>query len=665
MRHIVLTCLSVLVVFSMSTAQQDVPTFLPEDRQIITPDNIDELKPIGELGDGLLYDTMLLDDGTLVVVTSRGVRLYENGNLNAQPRWINYQPNPFGTRYATFQNAETTLIGDQLTVSNDLGAVQVDLVSGETQRAADDITPISIVSSDGRLFASSDMNTQLITVTDISSDATIAEIAIDGITSQVVFNDDASGLFVIGRFNDEAQSNVQLWDISTNARLATFSALELPQQAYVAENRLFLALRDQTAILDATTLEQIDMINADVTGIVGDAYLLLVENEETRLIDIILQDIASGQEVTRIASAMCTIGNYRLHYAEATNTLYAATIGVAGGIVRAWNIDDASPELIGELVNFRNPAVELAFSNDGTSLYVVYNSSNPFCSSVQTGDNVSRYDMTSGTLAERLPFSPDMLTVSVATNANDDVVVGGLGTTGWQFGDDVTRIETETGFVSSVAITDSGALYGYVDNNIIELNRTGDIVRTVATDVRGIFSTPGWGTAIIAEDNLLMYVGADNTAFVEDAISGETLHTVTPERPIKGLVYDAESDLLGVHVGENEFDSETLHEVQFYRVGNTLEPISTAEVYTLMHMIDLSPGGAILGTTIPNADVSADSLAVGETAVHFYDTASGERIGGLDDFNLIYPIAFSPDGTYLVLSGGSGNLIIYGITGTE
>ncbi len=624
MHRFMLMCVCVLAAAVTSTVaaqQSNEESFLPEDRQVITPETVPDLKPIGQLGPGLLYDGMFLDDGTLAVITSRGLYLYPEGDLNDKPELIEYDPNPFAERYPTRQRAQISRDGDVITVSNSFGTVQVNLVTDGSQLvdAATSPEQDTITSPDGSLQAINNPMDAIITLVDTATDETLAQLEL-------------------------------------GERVLTDSIFFSPMG-----DQLVIAGQDETQIYDTTTAEQVATVQGTVLAVTADAYVLLAEQEEGSAIDVVLQDVASGDVNTRIPNVLCGTDSARVMYSAQAETLYLLNSSVASGTLRAWDISREEPQLAGEVPNFRTFSTEFAFSPDGNSLYVAYNSLFPGCSGEIVGEGVVRYDMTTGRAVERLNFSPEFSPVSVATNANGDVLAGGLSALALQRN---TVFSTYTadgwGFVNSVALADDGTQYAHRERNIVQLDGP-DVIRIFAEDVGGGNAfTSGWGNAVRVYGDLFFYISDANTVTIHDRASDTTLDTLTFERQVNSVEYDPDGQILAVHTGFGRVE-EMLNEVFLFRVGETVEGLAVAEVNTAMHAMDLSPGGALLAVTHTGGDIAAGSLDIGESFVHFYDTSTGQRVGGLSEEIVQLPIAFSPDGTYLIVTGGGGNLLLYGV----
>jgi hypothetical protein len=506
----------------------------------------------------LLLEALLLNDGTLLVVTTRGVYLYPDGDLNATPRHIDYDPNPVAADYSSFMNAPVLVSGNVVMVGLRQGVVAVDLTTGTTSLM--DTMPVV----------------------------------------------------------DQGPAWVSPVDLPEDAELQ-----------FVTDTRVM-------------TLEP--------------------ANDAPRLRDIVLRNARNGREVARIPEVTCDrYGEDDLLLSADETMLYHVRTGAMGGVIRAWSLNGNRPTPAGEVVGFRNFATGMDFSADGASLYVAYSSGFPACGGPLTGDSVIRYDMTTGTAAEVLTFPSVLTPVSVATNANEDLIVGGFGRMALRLDGVVSGVEGQSGLVASVALADDGTAYAYMDRSIVQFGVGEDVARTLATDVSsGSLIVPGRGQAMVVTDDVLAYVSPTDTVTVVDRTTDTEIVTLTFDRPVNGVLYDDESRLLGVHYGNGSFEG-VLNKVTFYRLGDTVEEVATAEVNPGMQAQGLTPGGAVLAVTNIGGDLAYDSIDIGESLIHFYDTATGERIGGFLEERIQYPLAISPDGTLLVVMGGGGDLLVYAI----
>ncbi|MFW5709720.1 MAG: WD40 repeat domain-containing protein [Chloroflexota bacterium] len=455
------------------------------------------------------------------------------------------------------------------------------------------------------------------------------------------------------------------------ARYASFEAARIS----MAGDVIVILTMDGSLAVDTATGQIVpppddaETVDGEATPeiVTGTRRVVLETNEETNRVDIVVRDSAGGDELARIPNVACTLrrNGASLLYHQADETLYVVSKPGLGGTIRAWDFSGESPELIGEVLDFRNSINDVTFSPDGSTLYMAQGSQNPICNGSATGDSVAQYDMMTGQLTGYLPLDGDYMPHAVAINSDGDMLVGGLRVVAYRPGDaeGFTVAPVESPFNTSTVIADDGTPYAYVNGSIVQLNASGAVEQVFAEDLRSDIRIPGWGRGIAVTDDLLIYMGLDNTVLIRDRATNTLRQTLTFDRQVNGIVYDAASGLLGVHTGNGRLEG-TLNTVEFFRIasqGEGVEPVGTADIHTANRSLNLSPGGALLATTHTAGDASLGSLDIGPSLVHFYDTATGERLGGFSDFYVQYPVRFSPDGTYLVISGGGGNLLVYAL----
>lgn len=138
------------------------PSPLPPNLQPITADNVGGVQLIGGLGKGLLIDLHVRESGDVVVVTTRGAAIYPGGDLNADPQFLPYDPNPFDARLARFASpSDSVLDGDRLFVD----ALVLDLATGETTINTQPLPTPTGPADTSITLSQEDINTRLITVT--------------------------------------------------------------------------------------------------------------------------------------------------------------------------------------------------------------------------------------------------------------------------------------------------------------------------------------------------------------------------------------------------------------------------------------------------------------------------------------------------------------------
>ncbi|MCS6834885.1 MAG: hypothetical protein NZ750_02570 [Anaerolineae bacterium] len=655
-----------------SSAQQDRPSISPED--------VTRLEVIGQVGMGRLIGIHFDARGDLLAVTTRGAWRFPQGDLNAQPVLLPFNPNPFADgslslRDDTFHSryGDGTVNVWALDARNDPRVLTLDLDSGATQIVDRPLSLLWLRSSDGRIGLDGPILGQVngpYTITlkrqgDSDLRLPIIDQRTRGVVQGATFSADGQRLYVVGLlphsfYASETQAiYLQAWDTRNGALIG---ALELfdearRQQARLETlgGRLFVSLdRLGTLVVDEASLKPLSSsISGDLLAIV-DGDRALVALHEQGNITLQLVNVSTGQ----VLASQSNVGGFAPPYSllqilpspDAQSVYVARRVFSVGGVVFQIDVDTLQTRAawaeFGRMpLYFAGEGV--AFSADGRILYTISDAElkNPSIVKHPSGlYRIHRYDLAEGTSLPAWDMPLEALPVGIVRLADDTLAVAqSRALTFFRDGQQIAQVSGDESWFflapGHLAASPSAPyVASFTDPQTIQV--WDDAGQLIARLSDAGFMTEG-GRGLAWDGSTLIYGARDQHIVGRDIPSGRTVFSFRRDDPfLRSIHVSSEGRLLLIVTTDTNFQARA----SVYSLSDaTPRLLSQFPVAFDLRASQLSPDGRLLALAAVDGDVALGMLPLSKPLL-LYNTSSGALLGGYD----AHYVAFSPDGRLLL-----------------
>ncbi|NDJ75296.1 MAG: hypothetical protein GYB65_03475 [Chloroflexi bacterium] len=659
MKHLMLVCVvSLVLVSSTGVFAQGGDGYPP-----ITPENVADLELVDILGKGPLIDVQVIDDGaTLAALSTGGITLYDTAAIYAPPRYIRFEENYFGPGRGAigiapeaavlYRDGQATVFAWEQPYAPTT-RIEVDLATG-TQT----VTQLSrrgavAFSEDGRWMvayspfgAAREMAMTVDVIDTLSGESyTLIEPVEEAALVDLGFVADDSLLVTVALYPDPAEvRTIEVWDLATGElvnEMTSPSYRVLVGGTYVLER---LGLDGGFVLRDAVTLEQVavpDQFAEEPVAAVG-PYLVLAGRVPMADEQLVFWDVAAGAEAFRIPrrESVCT-QQFPIDFAIGEDTIYAYE---STSIVAIRLDPDRSTGWVqAQFGNYGANVTDMEFV--GSQLLVSQSDNRIFTCDYRV-HGVATFDLESGDLVDWLPTSS--LVTQLAVSPSGALALYGPSAVE-QYAPDrqsVVRYADERFDVDAFGMTYSD------DERYLGVQ---SMWRVFLWDL----ADPNTGPALLSEESYrlgdnsnLGFFGswfvfiADDAVQVYDVEQGTVVHKLTFDQQPWALDLNPVTGLLVVLEGEDDLSEQQLH---VFDLANGFAPVNSFALPAPdFETLAVNPDGSLV--VLAREGTWEESYP----RVLVLDLASGEELFVAHDVSVDGgPLAFSPDGTRLVISYGT------------